>query len=145
MTTPFSHLLKKGEKFIWDDKCYKSLDNTKVYLTNPQVLASYDSERGLFLYISETMNDLGAMLAQKDDNNKERAIYNIIKTLHDYETSYTLIENISFTILFAMEKLRHYMLGNKTCHRSSRSSEIPHVQVLPVWKSNKVGDVTSRI
>lgn len=42
MTSSFSHLLKKGEKFIWDEKCQKALDKIKNYLTNALVLVPYD-------------------------------------------------------------------------------------------------------
>jgi len=54
------------------------------------------------------------MLAQKDNIGKERAIYYISKTLIDYETRYTPIGIMCFTIIFLIEKLRHYMLVNIT-------------------------------
>ena len=54
------------------------------------------------------------MLSYKDDNNKERAIYYISKTLLDYETRYTPIKKMYFSIVFSIEKLRCYMLGNTT-------------------------------
>jgi len=66
------------------------------------------------LYVSATLSALGTMLAQKDDNNKERAIYYINKTLLDYEARYTLIEKMYFAIVFSIENLRNYMLWNKT-------------------------------
>lgn len=77
MMIPFFHLLKNDEKFIWDEKYQRDLDNIKRYITNPLVLAPYDSKRSLLLYVSTTMNALGVMLAQKDDNNKKRVIYYI--------------------------------------------------------------------
>lgn len=39
ITFLFSHLLNKGEKFIWDERCQKALDNIKRYLTNALLLA----------------------------------------------------------------------------------------------------------
>lgn len=56
----------------------------------------------------------GSTLAQKDENNKERVIYYISRTLVDYEIRYTPIENMYFSIVFSIENLRHYMLGNTT-------------------------------
>ena len=50
------------------------------------------------------------MLCQNDEDNKERAIYYLSKTLNDYEARYTLMENVCYGIVFATEKLRHYML-----------------------------------
>jgi len=77
-------------------------------------LVPYDSDKCLLLYVLETLSALRAMIAQKDDKNKERAIYYINKTLLDYETRYTPIKNMYFVIIFSSKYLRHYMLGNTT-------------------------------
>jgi len=63
MTFLFSHLLKKGEKFIWDEKYQKALDNIKRYLTNTPFLAPYNLEKSLSLYVSATLSALGEILA----------------------------------------------------------------------------------
>lgn len=68
------------------------MDRIKRYITNPPVLAPYDSKKSILLYVSETISTIGAILAQKDDNNKERAIYYISKTFLNYEIKYTLIK-----------------------------------------------------
>lgn len=46
----------------------------------------------LLLYISTTNSSLGALLAQHDDQGKERVIYYISRTLIGYEINYTPIE-----------------------------------------------------
>ena len=50
------------------------------------------------------------MLCPKDDENKERAIYYLSKTLIDYETRYTPMEKLCFGIILCIEKLRNYLL-----------------------------------
>jgi len=67
-------------------------------------------EKEPYLYLSTTLYALGAMLCQKDHDNKEMEIYYLIKNLIDYEIRYTPMENIIFGIVFAIEKLRHYLL-----------------------------------
>ena len=42
---------------------------------------------------------------------KERAIYYISCTLVSYELNYTSIEKACLTLVFASQKLRHYMLA----------------------------------
>jgi len=69
-----------------------------------------DFEKITYLYISATLYTLGEMLCQKYDENKERAIYCLRKTLIDYEKRYTPMENLFFGILFAKETLRCYLL-----------------------------------
>ena len=57
---------------------------------------------------------LGALLAQEDQNNKERAIYYISRTLVSYETKCSIIENVCLAVVFAFQKLCHYMLAHTT-------------------------------
>lgn len=66
------------------------------------------------LYISATNVAIGTMLAQKNDMNKEQAIYYISRTLVDYEIHYVHIEKLCLAIVFATRKLRHYMLNHNT-------------------------------
>lgn len=69
-----------------------------------------DFSKLAYLYISTTLYALGSMHCQKDSNNKERAIYYLSKTLINYETRYTPMENICYGIVFTTKKLRHYLL-----------------------------------
>ena len=54
----------------------------------------------LILYISTTDTALGALLAQEDQNNKERAIYYISRTLVSYEAKYSVIEKAFLVVVF---------------------------------------------
>ena len=68
----------------------------------------------LILYISAIETSLGILLTQEDDNNKERAIYYVICTLISYEMNYSIIEKAFLAVVFASQKLRHYMLAHTT-------------------------------
>eukprot|EP01018_Ginkgo_biloba_P021034 Gb_41824 [translate_table: standard] len=54
---------------------------------------------------------MGALLAQHDDKNN---IYYLSQTLIAYEVNYTPIEKACLAVVFASQKLRHYMLNNRT-------------------------------
>ena len=88
---PFTHLLHKDIIFKWDDQCQKAFDLLKTYLMNPPVLVPPVSHKPLFLYISLTKKSIGALLAQENDQGKERAIYYISHTLINYELNYSFI------------------------------------------------------
>lgn len=75
--------------------------NIKRYLTNAPAFSLYDYEKNFLLYVYVTLSALGEMLAQKDDDSKERAIYYISKTLIDYEIRYMPIEKMCFVIIFS--------------------------------------------
>ena len=64
----------------------------------------------LLLYLSTIEDVVGSMLAQKDDDKNERAVYYLSKRFHDYETRYTSIEKSCFALIWGVQKLRHIIL-----------------------------------
>lgn len=65
------------------------------------------------LYILATTATLGALLAQHNENGKERAIYYIIRTMVGHEHNYTSIERACLAFMFAAQKFKHYMLAHQ--------------------------------
>ena len=88
----FQHLLRKGVSFQWNNQCNESFQKLKDYLLNPPVLMPPILGKPFLLYISTTDTALGALLAQNDEQGRERAIYYISQTLVGYELNYSLIE-----------------------------------------------------
>ena len=56
-------------------------------------------------------HSLGALLAQKDDNSHEQAIYYLSRTLIEAESHYNSIEKECLALVFAIQKIRHYLVG----------------------------------
>ncbi|XP_072146360.1 uncharacterized mitochondrial protein AtMg00860-like [Setaria viridis] len=52
----FFKLLKKADKFVWDDKAGKALKEVKAFLTTPPVMTVPSDQETLYLYISATMH-----------------------------------------------------------------------------------------
>lgn len=52
------------------------------------------------LYISGIETTLGSLLAQNDEQGRDRAIYYINKTLVGYELNYSLIEKTCLDVIF---------------------------------------------
>ena len=67
------------------------------------------SRRPLLLYLSVSNMDLGCMLAQLDDSEKERAIYYPSKRMLEYECKYIMIERLCLALVWATMRLRHYV------------------------------------
>ena len=76
----FTWLMKKGVSFVWDDACQKAFEDIKVYLTKPQVLASFVSEKPFLLYVRAIDHSLGTLLAQKNDEPCSNKVieYNVL-------------------------------------------------------------------
>ncbi|KAI0498537.1 hypothetical protein KFK09_019425 [Dendrobium nobile] len=109
---PFSILVKKDTKFIWDEKCQNSFDDIKQYLSNPPVLAAPIPGKPLILYTASLDESLGALLAQVNDKGKENALYYLSRRLLPIEIRYPSIEKHCLALVFAVQKLRHYMLSH---------------------------------
>jgi len=55
---------------------------------------------------------LGALLAQNNQDGKEHALYYINRTLVRAEHNYRPIERMCLALVFAVMKLRHYLLSH---------------------------------
>ena len=64
-------------------------------------------------------HSLDALLAQKNDEGFEQAIYYMSRTLIRAESWYNPIEKECLALVFAIQKIRHYQVG-QTIHVISR-------------------------
>ncbi|XP_020263162.1 uncharacterized protein LOC109839144 [Asparagus officinalis] len=71
-----------------------------------------------------TDHALAGLLAQDDENGHEQAIYYLSRTLSGAEPRYPLIEKECLALVFTVQKMRHYLVG-QTIHVIS--------QVNPIW------------
>ena len=107
---PFSCLMKKGVPFEWDKAC-QNFDSIKEYLQNPPVLSALIKIKPLILCIEELDGSLGALLAQHNEEAKEGALYYIRRMLVEADHNYSPIEKTCLALIFAVKKLRHYLLA----------------------------------
>ena len=61
---PMTELLKKGVKFVWDDKCEEAFQTLKARLTTAPVLATPDSTKSFDVYCDASGTGLGCVLMQ---------------------------------------------------------------------------------
>ncbi|CAL8134813.1 unnamed protein product [Prunus armeniaca] len=105
--------MKKDVPFAWDQACQNALENIKQYLLNSQVLTAPIKGKPLILYIATLERSLGALLAQQNEDGKENAVYYLSRTLVGAEQNYTPTEKVCLASLFAVQKLRHYILSHR--------------------------------
>ncbi|WP_170284064.1 RNase H-like domain-containing protein, partial [Flagellimonas olearia] len=55
---------------------------------------------------------VGALLAQENDEGKEAALYYLSRMLVGAEHRYSPVEKECLAVMFAVQKLRHYLLSN---------------------------------
>ena len=66
----------------------------------------------LQLYIANTEQSLGALLAQEQDG-VERPVYSISRLMKGPELRYPTIEKVCLSLAFAVTKFNHYFLGHR--------------------------------
>ncbi|KAA0049601.1 uncharacterized protein E5676_scaffold94G00750 [Cucumis melo var. makuwa] len=86
------------------------IDQSKIdaiqKMLKPKILHDLRSLQEQLTYIRRS---LGALLAQEEEKGKEHALYYLSRTLFGVEVNYSPIEKMCLALLFAINKLRHYM------------------------------------
>ena len=77
--------MKKNIPFEWDEACSNAFKSIKTYLLSSPVLKAPILGRPLILYISAQEQSLGVLLAQKNDEGKENALYYLSRMLNGME------------------------------------------------------------
>jgi hypothetical protein len=68
---PFFKLLKKADKFVWDDEAQQAFEALKESLTTPPVMTPPIPKETLLLYISATTNVVSTVLvAEREEEGQ---------------------------------------------------------------------------
>jgi hypothetical protein len=91
---PFFKLLKKADKFVWDDEAQKAFEAVKESLMTPPVMTPPILKETLLLYISATTNVVSTVLiAEREEEGQaypvQRPVYYVSEVLADAKTRYT--------------------------------------------------------
>ena len=69
------HLLKKDTPFEWDEWAQESFDALKRALASALVISPPDYSRDFLLYVAVSMETIGMVLVQEDEELQEHVIY----------------------------------------------------------------------
>ncbi|KAL0383101.1 UNVERIFIED_CONTAM: hypothetical protein Scaly_0597400 [Sesamum calycinum] len=128
---PFSRLMKKDVQFQWDETCDKAFKSIKSYLMKPPVLVAPVPGRPLILYVAAQERSVGILLAQKNNEGKENALYYLSRTITPNELKYSPIEKLCLTLIFSIQKLKHYFQSH-SIHLVSKANPLKYVMAKPV-------------
>ncbi|KAL0402535.1 UNVERIFIED_CONTAM: hypothetical protein Slati_4283400 [Sesamum latifolium] len=120
---PFSRLMKKEVPFEWDEACDKAFKSIKSYLMKPPVLVAPVHGRPLILYVAAQERSVGILLAQKNDEGKENALYYLSRAMTPNELKYSPIEKLCLALIFTIQKLKHYFQSH-SIHLVSKANPL---------------------
>ncbi|KAL0285769.1 UNVERIFIED_CONTAM: hypothetical protein Sangu_2765400 [Sesamum angustifolium] len=126
----FSRLMKKDVPFQWNEACDKAFKSIKSCLMKPPVLVAPVPGCPLILYVAAQKRSVGILLAQKNDEGKENALYYLSRTMKPNELKYSPIEKLCLTLIFSIQKLKHYIQSH-SIHLVLKANPLKYVMAKP--------------
>ncbi|RVW90991.1 Transposon Ty3-I Gag-Pol polyprotein [Vitis vinifera] len=108
---PLCELLVKDAKFEWDDKCQRSFELFKQFLTSAPIVRAPNWELPFEVMCDSSDYAIGAVLGQREDG-KPYVIYYASKSLNDAQRNYTTTEKELLIVVYALDKFRAYLIGS---------------------------------
>jgi hypothetical protein len=111
---PIHNLLKKDRSFSWTDDVENDFVKIKKAISSAPVLVKLNFEKDFVIYTNATEEAIFAILLQNDDQNNEKHVAYMSQILSDDEIKYSYIEKHAFSLVKAIEKFLHFILGKHT-------------------------------
>ena len=109
---PLSELTRKNEKFVMNKRRLEAFNTLKRDLLSDHCVAFPDINKPYNLYTDACDYAMGAVLTQTDEKTgKEKAVYYISHQFNDVQRRWATIEKEAYALVYAVEKLRPYLLG----------------------------------
>ena len=114
---PMTRLLQKNVKYELSEKCQRSFDKLKAFLTEAPVLTQLTCGREYVIFSDASLNGLGCVLMQEG-----KVVAYASRQLKPHERNYPTHDLELAAIVFALKIWRHYLYGEKcfiyTDHKS---------------------------
>ena len=109
---PLNNLLKKDTAFEWREEHTEAMDQlTYVVATNP-VLRQPNYDKPFFLEVDASQYVTGAILSQKDERGKMRAVGSILQSFTPAERNYDIHDRELLTIIHGLRAWCHLLLSS---------------------------------
>ena len=114
---PMMRLLQKIVKYEWSEKCQRSFEKLKAFLTEAPVLTQPTYGKEYVIFSDASLNGLGCVLMQEG-----KVVAYASRELKPHEKNYPTHDLELAAIVFALKIWRHYLYGEKcfiyTDHKS---------------------------
>nr|GFB25909.1 reverse transcriptase [Tanacetum cinerariifolium] len=121
LALPLTNLMRKGEKFVWNEEREKSFEELKQRLVSAPVLTLPSGSGGFQIYSDASKKGLGCVLMQHG-----KVISYALRQLKPYEVNYPTHDLELAADFFALKIWRHYLYGEScdvfTDHKSLKKS-----------------------
>ena len=118
---PLSNLLVQGIPFEFDSQCLHAFSVLKDKLVSTPIVVAPDWSFPFELMCDASDFAIGAVLGQKREKIFQ-VIYYASRTLNDAQLNYATAEKELLAIVFAFDKFRPYLIGNKVMVHTDHSA-----------------------
>jgi hypothetical protein len=118
--------LRGAKDFVWGPEQAAAFESLKQHLSDLSTLTSLDPALPLLLYIAASHSAVSAALVQekeRDDKAQQCPVYFVSEVLTSSKFNMTELEKISYAVIMASRKLRHYFEAYKIRVTSDRGLE----------------------
>ncbi|KAK1648320.1 hypothetical protein QYE76_066125 [Lolium multiflorum] len=110
---PLYKLLKKTDKFVWDEAADAALQGLKEILTSPPILAAPGESEPMLLYLAATNRVISLVIVvERQEEGHEygvqRPVYYISEVLTESKQRYPHFQKLAYGVFLGSRKLRHY-------------------------------------
>jgi hypothetical protein len=108
---PFLRTLCGAKDFAWGPEQAVAFESLKQHLSDLATLTSPDPSLPLLLYIAASPCAVNAALVQEQDRegkSRQCLVYYVFEVLTTSKCNMTKLEKISYAVVMASRKLRHY-------------------------------------
>ena len=110
---PLHALTHKDTPFEWSTACQSAFDTLKLLLTTAPVLAFPDFSQPFLLETDASGEGLGAVLAQRQEDQSVRPIAYASRTLLSHEKNYGISELEALAVVWSVKHFRIYLYGHR--------------------------------
>ena len=104
-------LLKKDATFFWDEECQHNLDLLKEKMVTTPILVFLDWKKEFHVHVDASCIALGVVLTQVDEGQMDHPIAFTSRKLSKSKKSYSMTKHEGFSMVYVLQKFRHYLLG----------------------------------
>jgi hypothetical protein len=112
IASPIFALLGKDVRFEWTKECQEAFEKLKTALTSYPVLRQPAMDKTFILHTDASGFAIGAILSQKDDENKEYVCSYASRMLKKAELNYGITEKECLPVVYGIKAFRIYLYGN---------------------------------
>ena len=110
---PFHALIHKNRKFIWTDDCNTLFHSIKTKIQNASFLVHPNMDKEFEVYCDASINGIGAVLAQRDDDGQLQVVQFSSKLFNSTQRNWHVSEQEIYAVIHAVEKWRPYLIGKR--------------------------------